>query len=52
MTEGHDDIEPRTGPEDERQVIITGKPILIVGALAFFSLRWLRRRKRRRASAE
>jgi hypothetical protein len=52
MSEGTDEIGQEKGPEAERTVTITGKPILIAGVIAFLSLRWLRRRKSRRGTPE
>ena len=52
MTEGNDQTEQTAVPETERTVTISGKPILIAGALASVSLRWIRRRKRQRRTLD
>jgi hypothetical protein len=47
MTEVNDESGQETKPESGRTVTIAGIPLLIAGAAAFLSFKWIRRRFRR-----
>jgi|HubBroStandDraft_2_1064218.scaffolds.fasta_scaffold273805_1 hypothetical protein len=51
VTEVNDGHDNDAKPETERTVTVAGKPLLVAGVVAFLSLKWIRRRIRRRGTS-
>jgi len=52
VTEVNGESGHEANPEMERTVTVAGKPLLVAGVAAFLSLRWIRRRLRRRGASK